>query len=145
MQKINWQDLPPSYQSLNYSVEALLLYLEKKDAESGIKSAQKYLELNQVPTWVPLRSWFARQARVILDIGKTLSDPPDPDSIKYLADKMSRAHILHRPLIAWALEIAYLKKGEIQKANQMRAFITQTAPHCAAFTRRTDPKGVEVL
>lgn len=135
LQKLNWQKLPPSYQSLPIYIDALTHYLEKKDVKQGIKCAQEYLDLNQMPDWVPWKKWAFRNASVILDIGKVISDEIDTDSLSKLEGFFPRARIILKLPIAWALENAYLHKGETQKADQMRAFLMENAPYCIAFAR----------
>ncbi len=140
LQTVNWQKLPPIYQSHQYFFDAINQFLDKKNIQEGIKSALVYYSLNQLPNWIPGRKWLYSEARIPLEIGRVIDQEPDPSSITILEEKFKHSRLILKPMIAWALEKAYLRGGEIRKADQMRAYLTENAPYCAAFARDTGAK-----
>jgi tetratricopeptide (TPR) repeat protein len=135
LRKVEWEKQPPMYQSLAIYIKALHEYLERNDFKQGMELAKDSYRLVQLPSFIPGRNWFYRDTITLIEIGQILNENPDATTMVKLEAKFKRGRIMIKPLIAWALEKAYNQMGKTEQANQMRAYLNQTAPHCIAFAK----------
>ncbi len=135
LEKVDWGKSPPMFQASRKYVETLHVYLEKKDFQGGLERAQETYKLRQVASFIPFSKMASNFYKTLVEIGLILNGNLDTTIITSLEKKFKWYPVLSKVLIAWALEKAYNQMGKTEQANQMRAYLNQTAPHCIAFAR----------
>ena len=133
--KIEWDKFPPFVQSYKKYIEALHVYLEKKDFNLGLDLAKEALRLHRYTSIIPGQKLLYSNYTTLIEIGQLLNGNLDGKIVISLEKKIKRYPVLFKVLIAWALEKAYNQMGKTEQADQMRAYLNQTAPHCIAFAR----------
>ncbi len=104
-----------------------------RDYPTGLELAEISIRMAQVGRIFPFRNWSNRGNRSLVEIGKVLCGDLSSDAVATLEVGIKRNRLMARIPIAWALEKAYIQRGDTQKANQMRVFLNASAPYCAAF------------
>jgi tetratricopeptide (TPR) repeat protein len=145
LQKVEWGKYPPFVQSEKKYIEALAAFLEKKDFKQGLDLAKEALKLHEFASYIPGRRYLYLRFTTLIGIGQLLNGDQDTTILTSLEKEFRRYPVFSKVLIAWGLEKAYNQMGDIHQAEQMRAFINDTAPHCVAFVNNSVPKGPKDL
>jgi hypothetical protein len=139
LDKIEWEKFPPMVQSDKKYIEALFAFLAKKEYKQGLELAREALRLHEYSWFIPGRKILYSRYTTLIEIGEVLNGNENSEIICSLEKKFNRHPLLNKLLIGWALENAYHRLGDIQKAEQMRLFIEHIAPHCVVFAEDTSP------
>ncbi len=78
-----------------------------------------------------------------VQLGEVLCGRSTGATVASLERKVAVLPTLGRLLVTWGLAVAYHRSGEVARAEVMRGFIREVAPHCRALALPDDPASAE--
>jgi hypothetical protein len=133
LQKIDWTQRAPLIQACGRCLEALLCYFDTKEYQKGLELARQAQQLGTVSEMFPGAKTSAAAFQSYVEIGEVLCDQATSATVKSLEEKMKKLPAIGCLLVAWGLNNAYRKSGNITQADVMAEYIRKTAPHCRAI------------
>ncbi|CAM4009539.1 hypothetical protein G4177_35060 [Corallococcus sp. ZKHCc1 1396] len=137
---VPWKGKPPLLQSVERVTEALVCLLCTDDAARGLALAKEAVDMSQVsPHWSGASKWRVFH-EVVLLVAEVLTGTATPTGVKALELHHQQTRLLVLRLVsAWGLWVAATQTKDVARAERMRAFLQQHAPHCAPLHRLPGP------
>ncbi len=132
---INPNGLPPIMEAVRLYHQAILDYLYYRNYEQGLQFAKEARQLLGHSKRFPTQSTSLATYDAYIEIGEVLVGNTTERVIKSLEAKAKQLSFMNKPLILWALEIAYIQMGEHQRASEISALRLKLAPYCRGLTR----------
>ena len=131
---IDWERRAPLIRAMKHSLGALLCYLEAGRYETGLEFARAARDMGRISGVFPGSRMSADAFEAYVEIGEILCGDSTDEKVASLERKQATLPTLGKLPIAWALAVAYDKRGDRAKAEAARQFIRDVAPHCRAIT-----------
>ncbi|MCP3143692.1 hypothetical protein [Pyxidicoccus xibeiensis] len=131
LRQVSWEGKPPIVRALPLGVESLIQLLCTGEHAQGLTLAREALAMVDLPNAWP----GAKQGRAFYEIcvrtGEWLTGEATSSTLKELELHHQGTTIpVIRLLSAWGLRVAYHRAGDMARAEEMRRFLQEQAPHC---------------
>lgn len=130
---VEWEHRVPMIRALKHSLGALLCYLEAARYDTGLEYAREAREMGRISGVFPGSRMSADAFESYVEIGEILCGDSTDEKVVSLEHRQVSLPTLGKLLIAWALAVAYDRRGDHVKAEAARRFIRDVAPHCRAI------------
>jgi hypothetical protein len=136
LQNIEWEQRSPYIRAIKLCIEVQLCYLATHEYLQGLNLARTAQEMALFPGIFPGARSTASAFESYVEIGEVLCGQATRTTIESLERKFTGTGtpLPSQLFIAWGLSVAYAKTGDDAKAQAMRSYIRETAPHCRALT-----------
>jgi hypothetical protein len=119
-------------QGVGLSAEALVELLCHRDVEGALKLSREAHALAEVGTSIPGAAASNRYHRTCIAVEEALLGTESPGSVSVLEESAAMGRLTPLQLLgSFGLAAAMDRTGDAERAEALRAFIRQTAPHCA--------------
>ncbi|MBO8173375.1 MAG: hypothetical protein H0Z33_16025 [Bacillaceae bacterium] len=139
MNKINWEEQEPLFQSFNLNIQSLNHYLNTKDYQEGLRLARKAKASASVSSVYPGQQKSAQTYQAYVDVGLILTNQASEEQIKNVQQVFNKLPVIPKLIIAWGLAVYYKNHNQMDKASEMINFCQQSAPYCRPL-HETDVK-----
>lgn len=135
MEKIDWEQMIPIYQSMKLSFEILRSFLEPSDDSERLVQIYKMRELESIsPEYYAGKEHFDL-VELYIEMDELLKGNIQDKFLKSLESKFTKAPFFIKLVIAWALGYSYNKIGSTYLAQSKIDYCKAVAPYCYVLHR----------
>ncbi len=136
LEGVQWSAKAPLIQAIGLSAEGIIALLCHRDIPQALELTRKARARASIHEALPGAAQTERYHNTCVAVAEVLQNVESPRSVKWLEESAADARFPPLQLLAsFGLRVALERAGNLERAAQLRAFLQQTAPHCAPLHR----------
>jgi hypothetical protein len=141
---IDWQSRPPMFQGAAAGAEAVVAMLERADFAAALELTERAAGLCAIHGTVPFAGRARKRIALFHDAVRALANDDREAAARVEMQLSGWSLSSPKPILVWALSVAYRRWGKHDRAAELRARLDALAPHAVGLWK-DPPEAPEVL